>query len=252
VVGIALAAPAPAIRATARAKAPNVLYLKTPIRHLKQRLETSRRTSKTVEDYRNVLDNASDEIDSIVETFEALLRIAQIEAGARKARFSEIVLNDVLANVAEAYEQVGEDSGFKFTTNLSQAKSITIYGDRELLTQLFANLLENSFHHCLPGTEVNIKLLSNSHGPVVQITDTGPGIPAEERENVFRRLYRLEKARTTPGNGLGLSLVAAIADLHEAMIELSENKPGLCVSVQFPKGGIQSDQESDDGSEDRF
>ena len=209
--------------------------LKTPIGHLKQRLETARRTAKTVKDYERVLDDASGKIDTIVETFEALLRVAQIEAGARKARFTEVDLNDVMANVAEAYEQVGEDQGFKFTTNLAVAKPSTIHGDRELLIQLFANLLENAFNHCPPGTEVNIRLLSNSHGPSVHITDTGPGIPVEERENVFRRLYRLEKSRTLPGNGLGLSLVSAIAELHNIKVELSDNEPGLCVSIQFPE-----------------
>ena len=214
--------------------------LKTPIGHLKQLLETARSKAKSVKEYRKVLDDASGEIDVIVEIFDALLRIAQIEAGARKARFAEIDLSNVLVNVAEAYEQVCEDADFKLATNLAETKPTTIYGDRELLTQLFANVLENCFRHCPPGTEVNINLAPNSGGPVVQITDTGPGIPAEERKNVLRRLYRLDKSRTTQGSGLGLSLVAAIADLHNAKLELSDNEPGLCVSTHFPQSLISN------------
>ncbi len=208
--------------------------LKTPIGHLKQRLDTVRRSAKTVKQYRVALDEASGDIDAIVETFEALLRIAQIEAGARKARFARIDLGGVLENIAEAYEHVADDAGFTFAADLHTDQPAMIDGDPELLTQLFANVLENVFRHCPSGTDVKIDLRPGSDGPVVNISDTGPGIPADERENVLRRLYRLEKSRTTPGNGLGLSLVAAIADLHGAALELSDNQPGLCVSVIFP------------------
>jgi len=111
----------------------------------------------------------------------------------------------------------------------------TIWGDRELLTQLFANLIENSIRHSPKGIRIGVSLLSQGDRYVAIVWDTGPGIPAEERDNVFRRLYRLERARSTPGSGLGLSLVAAIADLHGASIKLADNKPGLRISVSFPK-----------------
>lgn len=208
--------------------------LKTPIGHLKHRLDTVRQTAKSTKDFRTALDDAAGDIDSIVETFEALLSIAQIEAGARKARFKQVDLVDVLTNVSDAYQHVAEDSGFSFAASLDPEKQSIIQGDYQLLTQLFANLLENAFRHCPPGTHVQMVLKSSTEGPMVKISDTGPGIPEDQHEKVFRRLYRLDKSRTTPGSGLGLSLVAAIVDLHDAKITLGDNAPGLSVTIEFP------------------
>jgi signal transduction histidine kinase len=111
----------------------------------------------------------------------------------------------------------------------------SIWGDRELLTQLFANLIENSIRHSPKGIRIGVGLHNQFDRYVAVVWDTGPGIPEDERNNVFRRLYRLERARSTPGSGLGLSLVAAIAELHGASVELHDNKPGLRISVSFPK-----------------
>ena len=107
-------------------------------------------------------------------------------------------------------------------------------GDRELLTQLFANLIENAIRHCPPGTTIGMELKAGQGEVIARIHDTGPGIPEAEREKVFQRLYRLEKSRSRPGSGLGLSLVAAIADLHGAKVTLGDNRPGLSVTVAFP------------------
>jgi signal transduction histidine kinase len=114
-------------------------------------------------------------------------------------------------------------------------KPATIRGDKELLVQLFANLIENAIRHCPPSTRIGLGLSATERSYVVAVTDTGPGIPASERANVFRRLYRLERARSTPGSGLGLSLVAAITELHDAKVTLGDNAPGLRVEVAFPK-----------------
>jgi signal transduction histidine kinase len=99
---------------------------------------------------------------------------------------------------------------------------------------MVANLIENSMHHCPAGVDITVGLAQEAGAPVLRVADTGPGIPAGERENVFRRFYRLEASRTTPGSGLGLALVKAVADLHGASIELSDNQPGLCVAIRFP------------------
>jgi signal transduction histidine kinase len=111
---------------------------------------------------------------------------------------------------------------------------VEVRGDRDLLTQLFTNLVENAIRHCPLGSRIAIAAELQTTGPVVSISDNGPGIPFEERQNVFRRLYRLEKSRTTPGSGLGLALVAAIAELHDAKIELRDNAPGLLIELRFP------------------
>jgi signal transduction histidine kinase len=103
------------------------------------------------------------------------------------------------------------------------------------LTQLFANLIENAIRHSPKGTRIGVDLLAKRDEHVAVVWDTGPGIPEHERANVFRRLYRLERARTTPGCGLGLNLAAAIAELHGASVELQDNKPGLRVGVSFPR-----------------
>jgi signal transduction histidine kinase len=110
-----------------------------------------------------------------------------------------------------------------------------IAGDRELLIQMFANLVENAIRHCPPGTRISLSLGAHDGTVTATVSDDGPGIPASERENVFRRLYRLDKSRTTPGSGLGLSLVRAVAELHGATLTLEDNQPGLRVRMAFPK-----------------
>ncbi|RUY33551.1 ATP-binding protein, partial [Mesorhizobium sp. M7A.F.Ca.US.001.04.1.1] len=115
-----------------------------------------------------------------------------------------------------------------------QVGGAPIHGDRELLTQMFANLAENALRHCPEGTLIQLSTARRSGRILATVRDNGPGIPAEEREKVFQRLYRLDNSRSTPGSGLGLSLVRAIADLHGATIALEDCGPGLAVIVSFP------------------
>lgn len=110
---------------------------------------------------------------------------------------------------------------------------LCVEGDRELLTQMLANLAENAIRHAGDGARIEIALSGEPAGPVLAVADDGPGIPEAERANVLKRFYRLESSRTTPGSGLGLSLVAAIVDLHGATIALQDNRPGLRVVVRF-------------------
>jgi len=112
------------------------------------------------------------------------------------------------------------------------AAGVTVDGDRELILQMTANLIENAIQHTAPG-DITVQLSEESGACVLRVNDTGPGIPQSERAKVFRRFYRLERHRTTPGNGLGLALVKAVIDLHGASIELDDNAPGLCVRVRF-------------------
>lgn len=180
------------------------------------------------------LDDAQKEITRINETFDALLRIAQIEAGARKARFGPVHISSILEDIAEIYGDVAADAGRKL--ELAAPRTLPqIKGDRELLTQMVANLVENAIRHCPVGTFISINGRTTPDAVEIIVEDNGPGIPAEEREKVFRRLYRMEKSRTTPGSGLGLNLVRAVAELHEAKVLLSDAAPGLRVIVQFQR-----------------
>lgn len=208
--------------------------LKKPVGRLRQRLDIARRSAKSLGDFRAAVEDALGDLDAMMETFDALLRITQIEAGARRARFASIDLGSVLEDVADVYAAVAEDAGHQLAWIDGRGKAALIKGDRELLIQLFANLIENAIRHCPRGTHIGLALREAPGGFRAELTDDGPGIPEPEREKVFRRLYRLERARSTPGSGLGLALVAAIAELHDAEIALDDHEPGLSVAITFP------------------
>lgn len=208
--------------------------LKRPMTRLRQQLESAAEADGASAAMKDVLEGAIAEVDSIVSTFEALLNIGQLEAGDRRARFVDINLKKVLDDAAEAYAPVIEDCSFILIWKSAQAPAPMVRGDHELLLQLIANLIENILQHCPAGTSVELSLSNTSRGPVACVSDNGPGIPAAEREKVFQRFYRLEPERSSPGHGLGLSLVSAIADLHGATVTLVDNSPGLKVSIAFP------------------
>lgn len=206
--------------------------LRTPLARLRQGLEDARLRAASQLDYQTAIDRGIEEADALLETFSALLRIAQIEAGAQRSAFRPLDLSDVMRTVADAYAPVIEDSGRSLRVDVPDA--FTMKGDRELLVQLFANLVENALRHTPIGTQITLRLRDAPTEKLAEVSDNGPGIPEVERGRVFRRFYRLERSRTSPGNGLGLSLVAAIAQLHQASIDLLDNKPGLKVVIRFP------------------
>jgi signal transduction histidine kinase len=209
--------------------------LRSPLSRLRQNLEHTRTHPTTNQAYATAVERAIEEADVLLATFSALLRISQVEAGSQRAVFQPVDLSEVVETVCEAYAPDVEEGGRILTYAI--VPSIRVDGDRELLAQLLANLIENALTHTPRGTTVRVNL--HSHGPVdpgpaLEVCDDGPGIPASERDKVLRRFYRLERSRTTPGNGLGLSLVAAIAKLHGADIRLSDRAPGLIVALCFP------------------
>lgn len=171
------------------------------------------------------------ESDAISETFSALLRIAQIEAGNARQRFTPLNLSAVMEAVADVYTEVALDAGMTLTWDTFGAAMIE--GDKDLLTQAFSNLIENVLRHCPPGTAITCSVALDGPQVTAIIRDNGPGIPEAESDNVLRRLYRLEKSRTTEGSGLGLALVKAVADLHHAALTLTDAQPGLRVSLRF-------------------
>jgi signal transduction histidine kinase len=202
--------------------------LRTPLTRLRQRLELAQRGGG---DARAVIERAILDVDSILETFGALLRIAQIESGARSAGFSRLDLADVLDTVIEIHQSAIDESGRIFEARIGPA--LNVDGDRELLTQLFANLLDNALRHSPTNARVALTATRRGERIVVSIADRGPGIPAEFRGKVLQRFFRLEGSRSTPGSGLGLSLAHAIASLHESELVLTDHDPGLCVTVSL-------------------
>ncbi|RUM24517.1 sensor histidine kinase [Rhizobium vallis] len=206
--------------------------LKTPLNRLRLTLDAAVAQNDRQLDVSTLLDEARNESDRINATFEALLRISQIEAGARRERFQATDIDDVLAVISEVYADVAEDAGQSLV--ISEHHQAVVWGDRDLLTQMLANLVENAINHCPAGTIITLSLRHQDNRAILAVADNGPGIPAGERDKVFRRLYRLDKSRTTTGSGLGLSLVKAIADLHSAEIAMGENHPGLIASIGFP------------------
>jgi signal transduction histidine kinase len=206
--------------------------LRTPLTRLRQRLELARQREHGVEGLRNALDGAIGNAEAILETFGALLRIAQIEAGTRRAGFTAVALSEMLDGLVETYQPVAEEKRQNLHARVKTG--LHVHGDRELLTQLFANLIENAIGHSSTGAEICVEATSATGEVLVVVADNGPGIPAEFRRKVLQRFYRLEASRTTPGNGLGLSLVAAVATLHDAVIDLQDNEPGLRCWLRFP------------------
>ena len=140
----------------------------------------------------------------------------------------------LVGNVLDTYRPVIEDAGMSLLISAQMASIRPVHGDAQLLLQMISNLLENCIQHCPPGTTITCEMNDPSDSVWLSIADSGPGIPTQEYESVLQRLYRLEKSRTTPGSGLGLSLVKAVADLHVADLSLHDNEPGLKVRVSFP------------------
>jgi signal transduction histidine kinase len=207
--------------------------LRTPISRLKNRLEDAAQKDLSPAQYKERIAGAIEELDGILGTFTALLRIAQIESGSRRSSFKKVDFSQLVHSVADALIPVAEEKGKALETAIDA--HVVLTGDGELLTQMVFNLVENAIIHSAEKAAITLGLHDTGKQIELTIADTGPGVPAEMREKIFQRFYRMERSRTTPGNGLGLSIVAAIAELHQARIEVDDNKPGLKITVSFAK-----------------
>jgi signal transduction histidine kinase len=210
--------------------------LKTPLSRLKNSLELlGTGHAEDPQNRRVLIEQSIAEADGLLSTFNALLRIARIDSGERRAAFAVVDLQRLLHDVVEFYAPLAEDRQQNLTLSVNTAAQVP--GDRDLLFQAFANLLDNAIKYTPPQGYIKVDLSLHNEQPWMTFTDSGPGIPEQERDKVLRRFYRLEQSRGTPGNGLGLSLVAAVAKLHEMKLRMENNAPGLRVVLEFTRSG---------------
>ncbi|MGQ0567845.1 MAG: ATP-binding protein [Gemmobacter sp.] len=209
--------------------------LKTPIQRIAVLMADLRDRVVDGSPEADLAERAVAESDRAVGVFQSLLQIAQIEGGSPKARFRPVDLAGVIATFADIYGPAAEDGGHKLMVDLPSDQPVLVQGDKDLLGQVVANLIENALRHTPGGSTILLAISETGDKATLSVTDNGPGIPLAERDLVLRRLYRLERSRTTPGNGLGLALVAAVADLHDATLALSGAAPGLAVTLTFAK-----------------
>lgn len=198
--------------------------LRTPIARARGKLEESLATARTEEDWRAAVEQGIQDLDNISRVFQALLRIAEAEAGARRAAFAPMDLPEVLRDAAEFYEVMAEARDQRLETSLPD--HLVMVGDRDLLLQAVANLLDNAIKFTPAGGVVHLAAWQDEAGIEVAVSDTGPGLPPEERARATDRFFRADASRNTPGSGLGLSLVRAVAQLHGGEVMLSDARPG--------------------------
>ena len=206
--------------------------LRTPLARLRQHLEEARLREDLSSKAGANLEQSIKEADSLLITFNALLRIARIESRQIKAGFCQVDFHTLLADIVEFYEPLSEEKHQNLKTNLDT--NIFSLCDRDLLFQAFANIIENSIKYTPDHGTISVSLTCPGNQLVIAIADNGPGIPASEREKVFRRFYRLDQSRGSSGNGLGLSMVQAVIGMHNGTITLEDNTPGLRTVIKLP------------------
>jgi signal transduction histidine kinase len=212
--------------------------LKTPLTRLRSRVEAVLSGDPDPARYRAALEATIEESDQLIRTFNALLMIARVEAGSPDGDMGEVDVAGVVRDVADLYEPLAEAEGAELVVEASEPA--TIKASRELLGQALANLIDNAIKHggagAAEGRRVVVSMAREDQTLVLSVADNGPGIPAGDRERVLQRFVRLEKSRSQPGSGLGLSLVAAVVRLHNGTIELGDANPGLVVTIRLPMG----------------
>jgi signal transduction histidine kinase len=220
--------------------------LKTPLTRLRNRCEEALRTAEDESQYRAALEATIEESDALIRTFNALLMIARAESGQASDGMSEFDAAEVARGVGELYEPLADDKGL--VLKVEAPATAPVCGNRELVSQALANLVDNAIKYAAPGadhvngangaqSEIVVKALGEGGRIVLTVADGGPGIPEADRSRVVERFVRLEQSRSQPGSGLGLSLAAAVARLHGGELKLEDNHPGLRSVLTLPRGG---------------
>jgi signal transduction histidine kinase len=203
--------------------------LRTPIARARTRLEEAATHARSEADLRAALERAIADLDGLTAIFEALLRIAEIEAGNRRAAFGDVDLAPLLLDMADLYGAVAEERGIALRTEVPE--SVPVSGDRDMLQQALANLIDNALKFAPAGSVVQVGAGIAGETVAVWVADQGPGIPEADRGHATDRFFRGESARSTPGSGLGLALVQAVTTLHGGRLELGDNAPGLRATI---------------------
>ncbi len=206
--------------------------LRSPLNRMRGNFEVILLEERSSQEYRQAIEQGVKETDELLKIFDALLSIAEAESGNASDDLETIDLSELAGEIAEFYRPVMEESGFEFEQKI--ASGVEIMANPQLLSQALANLLENALKYSSPPGKIGIEVDLHEGKAEAVIYDNGPGIPEHERENVLKRFYRLDHSRQSPGNGLGLSLVAAVAHIHGADFSLLDARPGLKAVLRFP------------------
>lgn len=207
--------------------------LRSPLNRIINRLDAAMRNMEDSNPARKMVEKNIHEMEDLVATFNSILKISELEANTEFRTFEACDLQRIIDNLVELYEPYAAEKDIVLANTLRTP--LVIYGEKNLLTQAFANLLDNAMKFSLKGGTVTISYETGPETTTLTIADHGPGVPEQFHDKVFEKFFRLEQSRNTKGNGLGLSLVAAIARIHNATITLRDNKPGLVVVLTFPQ-----------------
>lgn len=215
--------------------------LRTPLTRLRNQADEALRVADSPEALREALEKIIEESDNLIRIFNALLMIARLEAGHASELMADFDAAEVTRGLAELYEPSAEEAGLAFTLDVSP--DLPVYGNRELVGQAVANLIENAIKYGAEGSQAGVGVVAvtaegDEREVRIKVADRGPGIPEAERERVLGRFVRLEAARTRPGFGLGLSLAAAVARLHGGALTLADHQPGLLATLTLPRRGL--------------
>jgi len=206
--------------------------LRSPLSRMRSRMEVALITERTVDEYKEVLADTVDDTSSLLGTFNALLTIASIESGSVRNDFQEVDLARLGTDTAEIYHPVLEESGHWLKTDFSG--DLKMNGNPNLIMQALSNLLDNAIKYTSQPCEISLTMGRSGKTLTVAVTDAGPGIPAAFREKALQRFTRLDESRSRPGQGLGLSLVQVVTEVHGGALRLEDAQPGLRVVLQFP------------------